>query len=273
MRASQRPRIVIGDEIEALLLRLQQHVRQVGRFFIRGKLRIPIRDRHLVPRSDADRVGVGKVGLAVAVQGDERMGIIHHRSALAQRTGGKVMRQPQRVPHLMRCQLPHPCQDHGLQRIVRGQRRAIEIRIDQRLRNHKVLARAQRSQRHLAFDDLARPRIDHAFAVGPSPGVAMHPLDHVVANVHRVRALRQHLDPECIAIACSLEGLVPPASAFDQRGAHRLRRAAIDIVGDRLYRIAHGRGWILLLQPVPGDEELVERRPERRGVIPIPVGK
>ncbi len=123
MRASQRTRIVVGDEVEALLLRIQQHLRQIGCFLIGGKLRIAVGDGNLVPRAYAHRVGMGEIRLAVAIQGDQRMGIIHHRSALAERTGGEVMLQPQRVPHFMRRQLPQASQDHGPQRIVGRQRR------------------------------------------------------------------------------------------------------------------------------------------------------
>src|SRR5260221_14555159 len=86
----------------------------------------------------------------------------------------------------------------------------------------------------------------------------MHPLNYVVAHVHWIRAGRHQLDAKRISVTGGFEGLVPPARAFNQCRAHRLRRAAIDVIDDRLDGIAHRSRRILLLQPmmaevVPGD--------------------
>src|SRR5258708_4020406 len=78
----------------------------------------------------------------------------------------------------------------------------------------------------------------------------MHPLDDVVAHVHRVGAGRHQLHAKRVAITGGLESLVPPARSFDQRRAHWFGRAAIDVIDDGLDRIAHRGRRIFLLQAV-----------------------
>ena len=78
----------------------------------------------------------------------------------------------------------------------------------------EVLPHAQRAERDVALDDLAGARIDDAAAVRPSAGRAMDPVDHVVADVHRVGVGGQHLDLERVAEAGRLERLVPPRRAL-----------------------------------------------------------
>jgi hypothetical protein len=95
----------------------------------------------------------------------------------------------------------------------------------------------------------------------------MHPVDDVVADVHRVRVRRQHLHLERIAEAGRLERLVPPGRALDQRAANRLGRAVVHVVDDRLHRLGHGRRRVLLLQPVPHDPALLDRVGDRGRVV------
>ena len=134
---------------------------------------------------------------------------------------------------------------------------------EQSLRDQVVLPIAQRPQGHDPLDDLAGPRIGDAAAGAPSSRRSMDPVDHVVADVERADAFRQHLHLEGVAVARRGEGLIPPARAFDERRSDRLGRAGIDVVDDRLNRIADRRRWLLLLQPVPGDELLRHRLAER----------
>jgi hypothetical protein len=101
------------------------------------------------------------------------------------------------------------------------------------LEQEPVLAHAQRSQGHVPLDDLAGARIDHPAAVGPAAGRAVDPLDDVVAGVQRVGAGRQLLHPVGVVEPGRVEGLLPPARAFDQgappapapRGRRRRRSA------------------------------------------------
>ena len=172
------------------------------------------------------------------------------------------MLQPQRVPHLVRGELPRPRQHHRLHLL--GNRLAVRIRRKQRLGNHVVLPCAQAAQRHLSLDDLARPRIGHRLAVTPPARRTVYPLDHVVADVHRVRALRQHLHLPRILESRRLKRRRPPPRALHQRCANRLRRPAIHVVNQRLNRLAHFRIGILLDQPVPRNQSLIQRLAQRR---------
>ena len=82
----------------------------------------------------------------------------------------------------------------------------------------------------------------------------MHPLDDVVADVHRVRIFRQQPHLECILVTGRLECLVPPGGTLHQRRANRLGCTAIDVVDDRLDRFTDVRGRILFFKPVPSPE-------------------
>ncbi len=99
----------------------------------------------------------------------------------------------------------------------------------------------------------------------------MHPLDDVVANIHRIGARGQHLDLERSGRpAGGLERLIPPCRAVDQRRADRFGRAAIDVVLKRVLRLTGSSAvGIFLDEAVAHDELLIERVAERRGVIPI----
>ena len=95
----------------------------------------------------------------------------------------------------------------------------------------------------------------------------MDPLDDVVANVEVVGTLRHHPDLEGVAIPGRLEGLVPPARALEQRRPHRLGGATVEVVDDRLDRLADGGRRIPLLETVPPQESLGHRLAERRAVV------
>ena len=74
------------------------------------------------------------------------------------------------------------------------------------LEDQHVLADPKGAQKHRTLDDLPCAGIAHRLAIGPAPGGAIHPVDDVVAGVHRVRALRQDLNPEGVDEACGVEG-------------------------------------------------------------------
>ena len=130
---------------------------------------------------------------------------------------------------------------------------------EQPLGDQVVLTIAERAERDDALDDLAGARIGDAAAGAPAARRSVHPVDDVVADVERADAVGQHLDLKGVAVACRLERLVPPARALDERRADRLRRAGIDVVDDRLHRLADRGLRVLLLQPVPRDELLRHR--------------
>ena len=101
----------------------------------------------------------------------------------------------------------------------------------------------------------------------PATRRAVHPVDHVVADVHRVRIGRQHFDLKGVAEAGRLECLVPPRGAFDERAANRLRGAVVDVIDDRLDRLGDGRGRVLLLEAMSRDPPLLDWLVDRRRVV------
>ena len=69
--------------------------------------------------------------------------------------------------------------------------------------------------------------------VAPAAGVAVDPLDDVVADVHRVGVGGEDVDAEgAFGPAGGLEGLIPPACAFEEGGADGFGCAAVDVVLD-----------------------------------------
>ena len=124
------------------------------------------------------------------------------------------MLQAEGVADLMRGQLPRTGQDHLLH--IRRNRFAFHIRRKQCLGNLVILPGAQAAQRNLTFDDFACTWIGNRFAVAPAARRAMHPLDHVVADVHRICAFRQHFNLEGILEAGSFKGSAPPVRAFNE---------------------------------------------------------
>src|SRR2546428_2715603 len=94
----------------------------------------------------------------------------------------------------------------------------------------------------------------------------MTPLDHVVTNIHWICVGGHHFDPKRVSVARSFKRLVPPACAFDQSGANRFRRAAIDVINDWFDGFTHRRRRVFFLQPmmiyITFDDWLTDRRRE-----------
>src|SRR5215471_15347315 len=97
----------------------------------------------------------------------------------------------------------------------------------------------------------------------------MHPLNDVVAHVHRIDIRWHDFDAKRVAITGSFESLVPPTRAFGQSRTHRLRRAAIDVINDRLNGIADWRRRIFLLQTMTADEVFPDWLADRRGKVHV----
>ena len=266
-RRTRGPRVLIRQKAQSARERVMQNFVE-RRVLVRArrKILIAVADRHFVPFADPRGVGVRQIRYAVRTQLHIRRRIIHHRRAM-HRARGVVVLEPQRVAHFMRRQLPQPGQRHLLH--LRRERLALFIRRQQRFRNHIVLPHAQRTQRHVPLDDFSRARIDYSRAIRPSARRAMHPLDHVVAQVHHVRAFRQQLHAKRIFVARGLKRLVPPARPLQQRRANRLRRAAVQVIHEGLHRVAHRRRGIFFLQPVPRHKPLHNRLADRRRVVHV----
>src|ERR1043166_171431 len=82
----------------------------------------------------------------------------------------------------------------------------------------------------------------------------MHPLNHVVTNIHWIDIRWHHFDTKCIFVSNRSKRLIPPTRSFNQRRTNRLRRSAIDVINNRLHWFTDCGVWILLLQTMPSDE-------------------
>jgi hypothetical protein len=137
------------------------------------------------------------------------------------------------------------------------------------------LSGAEGSEGDVAFDDLAGAGVGDGFAVAPAAGVAVDPLDDVVADVHGVGAFGEEIDAERVRCpAGGLKGLVPPAGAFEESGSDGFRCAAIDVVldgGDGLAGV--GAGGIFFDEAVADDEALNFIVAQRRCFIDIRGGE
>ena len=93
----------------------------------------------------------------------------------------------------------------------------------------------------------------------------MNPLDDVVADVHGVGVGGEKVDAEgAFSPARRLEGLVPPACAFEQGGADGLGCSPIDVVLDGGNGLAVGlAGGVLLDEAMAEDKAFIQRVAER----------
>ena len=98
----------------------------------------------------------------------------------------------------------------------------------------------------------------------------MHPVDHVVADVHRIGIRRQHPDLKRVTKTGCFESLIPPRSSLDQRVLYVFWSAAVDVINDRLYRLAHGRAWVFFLEAVTRDPAFFKLLIDIRPVIVKP---
>ena len=175
--------------------------------------------------------------MAIGVEGDPRVRVVHYRCAGLNRAGHEVVSQAQRVSDFVGGELTNTRQYHCLQLWRNGS--ALLVRRQERFGDQVILTGAQRTERDLPLDDLAGARIDNARAIRPSASGAMHPLDDVVAHVHGIGVFGKHLDAERISEACRLECLRPPACAFHKGCSNGLGGTAIHVIHDGLHRIAH----------------------------------
>src|SRR5258708_32108691 len=76
----------------------------------RGELRVAVADCNFVPLTDAGCICVRQIDVAVRIEGDVRVRIIHHRRSLRERTGGEVVREAERMSDFVRGQLAYACQ-------------------------------------------------------------------------------------------------------------------------------------------------------------------
>ena len=251
----------VGDVEQAVGAGLGEDAVQRGRFGIAlAELAIEPGDRHLVPFADAGVVSARGVDLAGIVQRHERGGVVHHRGPVRDR-GREIVGKADRVPDLVRGELADTGQGQ-FQRIVR-RAGAGAVGAKQAFEDHPVLPHALAAQDDMSLDDLAGARIDNRCTIGPAAGLAVHPLDDVVADIERVGVFGQKLDPEGVFIAGRLEGLGPPGRAFDQGVADQGRCAAVEIVDDGLdHGAAFGRR-VDALQPVPDRVGAADRLVER----------
>ena len=244
VRAAGRAGVLVGDVVQPLVQIPLEDGGQ-ARLFVRARreILVAVEDRPFIPRADAHGVGLRKVYLVFAIQGDVGRRVIHDGAASV-RAPGEIMLEAERVAHLVRGQLAQPRQGHLQQ--ARIGCRAVFVGLEQALGDEEILPHAQRPQRDAALDDLAGARIDHRCPVGPAARRAVDPLDDVVAHVHGVSVRGEQFDLEGVLVACRRKRLVPPRRAFKQGGANRLRRAGVEVIDDGVHRRAAGGGRVFL---------------------------
>ncbi len=193
------------------------------------------------------------------------MRVVHHGDGFLRRVreaaGREVVGEAEGVAGLVCGELAGAGEDHGEHGIARRwQGFAVEVRREESFVDEVVLAAAERAEGDVALDDFSGAGIDDGSAVAPAAGVAMDPLDHVVADVHGVGVGGEDVNLEgSFSPAGGLEGLVPPACAFEQRGADGFGCAVVDVVLDGRDRFAVGLArWIFFDEAVADDELLVE---------------
>ncbi len=205
VRSARRARVLVGEEAEAAAQAGAHHRVERLRLFVRfTKLAIEPADGESVILTNADGIGVREIQPSVCRNVNERRWIIHHAGAPVG-AGDEVVRQPQRVAHLVRGELADARQGQ-LDRVVAlsdlGQiveaRAAGQVTVATRGRvgrdeagsQQVVLPQPQAPQVDVPLEDLAGARIDHRGAVRPAAGGAVRPVYHVVAQIHRICAFR-----------------------------------------------------------------------------------
>ena len=259
--------ILVCQEHQPLLHRVEDDRFQLPLLFTPGgKVLIPVHDGNLVPFPDTACIGVRELYLPIFCGGDPWMWIIHHRSPVL-RACNVIVRETDRVPDFVRRELPQPCQRHFLHGF--WDRLPLFVRSEQSLRDQVILPHTQGAKRNMPLDDLPGARICDGGAVRPPARGAVDPLNNVVPHIHRVGSLRHHLHPEGVSVAGRFKCLAPPAGTVQQRGPDRLRRAAVEVVHDRLNRLADGSRGVLLLQPVAGDKPFGDRLVNRCRIVHV----
>src|SRR5262249_20079490 len=104
---------------------------------------------------------------------------------------------------------------------------------------------------------------------GPAALGPVDPLDARIARVEERRALGKVLDDERVLEAGLLEGVVPPERSPSDGRPLRLRDPAVQAIDDRLDRLGERRLRVLLDQPPPNGEELLDRLVPARGVVEV----
>ena len=140
---------------------------------------------------------------------------------------------------------------------------------EQTFGNQKILADAKRAERDVSFDNFAGARINDTSAVRPAARGAMHPLDDVIAQIHRIGAFGQQFHVERVFVPGSFKRLIPPARALEKRGADGFRRAPVEVINDGFNGLAHGRAGNFFLKAMAGDVALDDGLAYRRRVVHV----
>ena len=263
--------VFVGDVAEAGgLVLAKEGVEGFGFIDAGSELGVSEADSGFVPIADADGVGVVEGGLAGGVKSDEGVGVVHDGGALAEGGGGEVVLEAEGVADLVGGELAGAGEDHVAHGGGNGS--TVEVGREEGFGDEVVLTGAEAAEGDLAFDDFASAWVGDGFTVAPAAGGAMDPLDHVVADVHGVCALREDFDAEGVFESGGLKGGGPPAGSFDEGGADGLWGAAIDVVDDGLDGLGDGGGGVALLEAMADEEALIQRVAEGLGVVAELVG-
>ena len=208
------------------------------------------------------------------------MGVVHDGDGLfggvGKAAGGEVVGEAEGVAGFVGGELAGAGEDHGEAWVAGwGQGFAVEVGAEEGFVDEVVLAAAEGAEGDVAFEDFAGAGIDDGGAVAPAAGVAVDPLDHVVADVHGVGVGGEDVSLEgSFGPAGGLEGLVPPACAFEEGGADGLGGAVVDVVldGGDGFAVCFA-GGIFFDEAVADDELLVERFADGDVVVAVGGGE
>src|SRR5665213_2045119 len=224
---------------------------QRGSFVAFGKLAVSVVNRDLIPVADLGRIGMRQIDGSVFPEFFIRVGIVHDRDP-ALRAVVVIVTEAKRVSYFVGRKLTYAgksglVENVGLlgTRLV-GRQQAFEDEV--------ILTVAERAERHGCLDDFARARVRHGRAGRPAARGPVNPVDHVVADIHGVRSLGQHLHDEGVAEARRRERLLPPSRAFEQSFANVFGRAWVYVITDGGYGIGDHRVGIFLFQTMTADE-------------------
>ena len=233
-----------------------------------GEIAVEPTHRQFVVLPDPDAVGACELECAVSDL-DERCGVVHDACTTAIGARHVVVRKAERVPHFVCRELSHAGERHldrcsaftdlsevfearrGAQCAAVQRSRVVGEGADHSFPHQVVLPESQAPEIHVPFDDLTRARVRDRSAVGPAARRSMGPVDHAVADVHRVRAFRKHFHAKGVDETGRLESLVPPPRAVEKCFSDRLRHAAVEVVQDRLHRPGSCGARVAFQKPMP----------------------
>ncbi len=264
-------RIRRGSEGKPLFAHVGNDVLQAG-FLLPGReFGVGVTHGHNVVRPNLLLIRVCQVDFAVHDL-DSRRRVFHYGRA-AIHAGREVVVETESVAGLMRCKEGLSEQHKLLFGFGRGVRREADIK--KFITGRRLISLPKTANRAYAIGfqanasgkNFASARIRETAAGGIAALIAIHPVNLVVSDVHRVHVGRSVANLESVLESGGFEGFIPPEKPVLHGGACRLRDSGIQIVDNALFRFAKSRARVFLLQTMAPDPFHYVARCRRQGVI------